>query len=121
MKKIILILLFNSLLGYSQCDYQVNNRPDGNVIKYFNPKPIIRQSGYEVGVAINYNSSTKKYYINLTVLLKNINYLTSFVGSNLRIKTIKIPKKYRTAKTIVMLITAINQGFDVTEFILPPP
>lgn len=84
MKKIILILLFNSLLGYSQCDYQVNNRPDGNVIKYFNPKPIIKQSSYEVGVATNYNSSTKKYYINLTVLLKNIN--SDSVEKNLNIQ-----------------------------------
>jgi hypothetical protein len=86
MKKIILILLFNSLLGYAQCDYKVNNRPDGNVIKYFNPKPVIRQSNYEVGAATYFNLTTKKYYINLTVLLKNINIDSVEDNLNIQLK-----------------------------------
>jgi hypothetical protein len=73
MKKLLFILALSGNFAFSQCNYNTNERPDGNIIKYFNPKPIIRQAGYEVGASINYNATTKKYYINIAVLLKTLN------------------------------------------------
>jgi len=66
---IILILAFHSIMNLNaQCDIKTNNRPDGNTIKYFNPKPIIREAGYEVGSSVYYNQTSNKYFINLSVL-----------------------------------------------------
>ncbi len=70
MKKLatLIIITFCIANGFAQCDYKTNNRLDGNTIKYFNPKPIIREASYEVGASVYYNVTTEKYFINLTVL-----------------------------------------------------
>ena len=65
----IIIIACQSFMNLNaQCDYKTNNRPDGNTIKYFNPKPIIRETSYEVGASVYYNQTSNKYFINLTVL-----------------------------------------------------
>ena len=70
MKKLFLIIFFTFSItnSFGQCDFKTNNRPDGNTIKYFNPKPIIRESGYEVGASVYYNETSNKYFINISVL-----------------------------------------------------
>lgn len=84
MKKLIFILALSVNFAFSQCNYNTNERPDGNIIKYFNPKPVIRQAGYELGTSINYNVTTKKYYISIAVLLKTLN--CNSVENNLNIQ-----------------------------------
>lgn len=73
MKKILLIII--SCIGHNisaQSDIKTINRPDGNTIKYFNPKPIIIQNHYEVGTAIYKSITSGKYMINISVLFKTI-------------------------------------------------
>lgn len=74
MKNLIaLIIACQSFMNLNaQCDYKTNNRPDGNTIKYFNPKPLIREASYEVGASVYYNQTSDKYFINLTVLFLTI-------------------------------------------------
>ncbi|MBU2940152.1 hypothetical protein KO494_11455 [Lacinutrix sp. C3R15] len=70
-----ILLLFVSLSAYTsnaQCDIKTTNRPDGVTIKYFNPKPIIRNSNYEVGVAIYKNVNTNDYILSVNVLFMNM-------------------------------------------------
>jgi hypothetical protein len=48
MKRILILLIV--LIGltiesFAQCKIQTTHRPDNNTIKYFNPTPVIRQSG----------------------------------------------------------------------------
>jgi hypothetical protein len=69
---IYLITLLISILGNAQCDIKTNNRPDGNTIKYFNPKAVIRQSNYEVGIAIYKNETTNRYMVSISVLFVDI-------------------------------------------------
>lgn len=64
------IFIYSGIFG--QCDIKTVNRPDGNTIKYFNPKPIIIQEQFEVGTAIYKNVTTGKMMINLTILFKSI-------------------------------------------------
>jgi len=56
----------------AQCNTKSNKRPDGNTITYFNPKPVIRQSQYEVGTAIYKNETSGMYMVNISVLFKTI-------------------------------------------------
>lgn len=73
MKNYFFIITFLiCVLGNAQCDIKTNNRPDGNIIKYFNPKPVIRESNYEVGIALYKNETTNKYMINISVLFIGI-------------------------------------------------
>jgi len=68
---IILITTLISLSIHGQCnDLKTTKRPDNNTIKYFNPKPIIRQDTYEVGSSIYKNLTADKYMVNITVLFK---------------------------------------------------
>lgn len=77
MKKTILTLLLITLtsLTNAQCDIKTNYREDGNVIKYFNPKPVVKLSEYEVGTSIYYNETNQTCSITLTVMFKSINPL----------------------------------------------
>ena len=59
---IFIITLLINVIGNAQCDIKTNNRPDGNTIKYFNPKPVIRQNQFEVGTAI-YKNETKVFIL----------------------------------------------------------
>lgn len=73
MKK--LFTIFIALVSFNisaQCDIKTVKRPDGNTINYFNPKPVIRQSQYEVGTAIYKNETTGMYMVNISVLFKTI-------------------------------------------------
>ncbi|WP_396143646.1 hypothetical protein [Flavobacterium sp.] len=67
---LFLIFIYSNIFG--QCDIKTVNRPDGNTIKYFNPKPIIIQEQFEVGTAIYKNVTTGKMMINLTILFKSL-------------------------------------------------
>jgi len=67
---LFLIFIYSNIFG--QCDVKTVNRPDGNTIKYFNPKPIIIQEQFEVGTAIYKNVTTGKMMINLTILFKSL-------------------------------------------------
>ena len=72
-QKILLIII--GFIGFNisaQSDIETINRPDGNTIKYFNPKPIIIQSQFEIGTAIYKNVTTGKYMINISVLFKTL-------------------------------------------------
>lgn len=80
-----IIALLVSVLCNAQCDIKTNNRPDGNTIKYFNPKPVIRQSNYEVATAIYKNVTTDKYMICISVLFVGIKPMD--VMGNLIIQT----------------------------------
>lgn len=71
-KLLTLVLLFIYSNNFGQCDIKTVNRPDGNTIKYFNPKPIIIQNQFEVGTAIYKNTTTGKMMINLTILFKTL-------------------------------------------------
>jgi len=72
-KLLILFIALISLTVHSQCnDLKTTKRPDNNIIKYFNPKPIIRQDTYEVGSAIYKNTTTGKYMVNITVFFKKM-------------------------------------------------
>lgn len=76
MKKIniLITLVFLNIIPLSaQCNYmKTTNRPDGNVIKYFNPQPVIRQSDYEVGISIYKNITTDELMLNISVLFKSM-------------------------------------------------
>jgi hypothetical protein len=72
-KLLTLIILLISVNIYAQCnDLKTTKRPDNNTIKYFNPKPIIRQDSYEVGTSIYKNLTSGKYMVSITVLFKKI-------------------------------------------------
>lgn len=101
-------LLF-CVIATAQCDIKINNRPDGNTIKYFNPKPIIRQSNYEVATAIYKNVTAENYMVSISVLFKGLNPME--VNSNLTIQT-------TSQKSIVLKFINSNKikmnGRDVT-------
>lgn len=72
-KKLTFIALLITFLNYAQCsELKTNNRPDGNTIKYFNPKPLIKLSSYETGASAYYNVTTDKYYISIVILFKTL-------------------------------------------------
>lgn len=52
------------------CDVKVINRPDGNVIKYFNPFPVIQNKKYDIGTSVYKNSTSGEYTI--AVLFKDM-------------------------------------------------
>ncbi|MCL9768876.1 hypothetical protein NAT47_00425 [Flavobacterium sp. HXWNR69] len=71
-KLIILIIACHSFVNlYAQCDIKTNIRQDGNVIKYFNPKPIIKEKEYELGASIYKNQTSGQYLVSIIVLHKN--------------------------------------------------
>lgn len=67
---LFLIFIYSNIFG--QCDIKTVYRPDGNTIKYFNPKPVIIQEQFEAGTAIYKNITTGKMMINLTILFKSL-------------------------------------------------
>ncbi len=71
-KTFTLIIAVLSLSLYAQPSFKTITRPDGNTIKYFNPKPVIIQNQYVVGTAIYRNATSGKYMINISVLFKTI-------------------------------------------------
>lgn len=87
MIKIILIFLtlFSIKSSYAQCDIKTNNRQDGNVIEYFNPKPVIKEKEYELGTSIYKNQTTGQYLVNIVVLHKN--EYSQNVSGDLKIQT----------------------------------
>jgi len=85
-KLIILIIACHSFVNlYAQCDIKTNNRQDGNVIKYFNPKPVIKEKEYELGTSIYKNQTTGQYLVNIVVLHKN--EYSQNVSGDLKIQT----------------------------------
>lgn len=56
------------------CDIQTTNRPDGNVIKYFNPQPVSINNEYELGISIYKNETIGIFYVTTVVLFKNKSY-----------------------------------------------
>lgn len=73
MRKVLILFAFFSLfISHAQCDIKTNYRQDGNVIKYFNPNPIIRENDYEVGMSLYFNESTNRFFINISVLFKSL-------------------------------------------------
>ena len=73
MKKILILIIgFMSFTISAQPEIKTISRPDGNTIKYFNPKTIIIQNQYEVGTAVYKNVTTGKFMINISVLFKTL-------------------------------------------------
>jgi len=73
MKNLITIIITLVSINISaQCETKSVKRPDGNTITYFNPKPVIRQTQYEVGTAIYKNETSGMYMVNISVLFKTI-------------------------------------------------
>jgi len=74
--RLILIIAFALLSSCinspAQCNFKTTIKPDGDVIKYFNPKPVIRKSDYEVGIAIYKNITTNEVMLNVSVLFKSM-------------------------------------------------
>lgn len=68
---IVLAVLSYSISG-AQCNFKTTIKPEGDVIKYFNPKPIIRMPEYEVGISIYKNTTTNVFMLNVSVLFKNM-------------------------------------------------
>lgn len=64
--------LINQDEELNDCDIKTNNRPDGNVIKYFNPKPVIQNEKYDIALSLYYNETTSTYFISVSVLFKNM-------------------------------------------------
>jgi len=56
------------------CDIKTTFRPDGNVINYFNPTPVIRNSSYDLALSVYKNSTTGDYTISTAVLFKTLPY-----------------------------------------------
>lgn len=69
----IIFLTIQSITG--QCNFKTTVKPEGDVIKYFNPKPVIRQAEYEVGISIYKNSTTNVFMLNISVLFKSMHPL----------------------------------------------
>ena len=71
MKKLILsiILICSAVLTtVAQCKIKTTERPDGSIIKYLDPKPVIRKPDYEVGISVYKNISTNEMMLNVSVL-----------------------------------------------------
>ncbi len=64
--------LINEEFDLIDCDIKTNNRPDGNVIKYFNPKPVIQNEKYDIALSLYYNETTSTYFISTSVLFKRM-------------------------------------------------
>lgn len=47
-------------LEVRNCDIKTNIRPDGNIIKYFDPVPVAVEKDYELGLSIYKNETTDK-------------------------------------------------------------
>jgi len=67
---LIILALTNNL--NAQCNTKVINRDDGVTMEYFNPKPVIRTSEYEVGTSIYKNRTTGDLLLNVSVLFKTL-------------------------------------------------
>lgn len=77
MKKVIFITMAMIFIccsnNHAQCEIKTLERPDGRTLKYFNPKPIIRNINYEVGVSIYRDMTANFYMISISVLFKDQN------------------------------------------------
>lgn len=106
---IIIMTLLVNVLANAQCDFKINNRSDGNTIKYFNPRPVIRQSNFEVGAAIYKNVTTNKFMVGLSVLFIGVKPMD--VSGDLTIQN-------TSQKSIVLKLINSNQikmnGRDLT-------
>jgi len=67
---LILFILITSGSVFSQCNYKITNRPDGNVMQYFNPQPVVKQEKAEIGIGIYKNITSGDYFLNVSVLFK---------------------------------------------------
>lgn len=54
-----------------ECDILTNNRPDGNVIKYFNPVPVAINDDYELGLSIYKNETINEIFVSAFIMFKN--------------------------------------------------
>jgi len=71
----ILVIVLNIALvniSTAQCNTQITHRDDGVTMEYFNPKPVIRTSEYEVGTSIYKNRTTGDLLLNVSVLFKTL-------------------------------------------------
>jgi len=87
MKKIKLSILICLVYQFSvsQCDIKTTNGAE-NEMKYFTPKPIIRELDYEIGVSIYKNITSNIIMINSSILFKG--KMPEELTGNLIIKTI---------------------------------
>ena len=67
------------------CDVKTTRRADGNIMKYFNPFPVVQNDKYDVGTSVYKNITTGEYTISVAVLFKNIK--AADVSGNLILKT----------------------------------
>lgn len=64
--------IINEDFEINDCDIKITNRPDGNVIKYFNPTPVIQNEEYDIALSLYFNETTSTYFISTSVLFKDM-------------------------------------------------
>lgn len=77
----------NSIINsYKQsCPIKTNIRPDGNVIKYFNPQPVVQNNKYDLAISLYLNETSRSYYLSIAVLFKQMSFRE--LNGNLIIQT----------------------------------
>lgn len=71
--KNFLLIVFLSIIcqfSFSQCQVKTTTKEDGNVLKYLNPMPVVRQADYEIGLSVYKNISSNITMLNVSVLFK---------------------------------------------------
>lgn len=111
----IVIILSNNLLS-AQCNFKIVDRPDGNIIKYFNPQPVIRQSGYEAGISIYKNMTTDVIMLSVSVLFKTMKPKKLTRNAVIETTNIKgIELKLLMSETMVMNGRDVSMGLYKIE------
>jgi hypothetical protein len=72
MKKLLILsfVLISTLTTYGQYDVKTLNRPDGIILKYFNPIPVAITNSHEAGLSLYKNKDNNTYLLAITVLFK---------------------------------------------------
>lgn len=87
MKKlsILICLIVTSFTALAQYEVKTIKRPDGIILKYFNPIPVVRAYNYEAGLSLYKNPDNSKYFVAISVLFKNT--VAEELNGNLLIQT----------------------------------
>ncbi|MDB5089630.1 MAG: hypothetical protein JWR09_3624 [Mucilaginibacter sp.] len=99
MRKIITIiyLLFCAHAGYSQCNIQSNNKPNGSVVRYLRPEMVAANEKLEVGFSMQTNGSN--YYLATIIRYLNLAYAPGNLTISNDLNQTSILKLFRAEKT----------------------